>query len=226
IDTWYDEGMKFAVIFDMDGVLIDSVALNWQAYNQVLGREGLHVSADQMHQYVGMALEDQVRLFQKNLGFTMDAATFDAETAVIKESLFKAITPKPGVLDLLIALQQEGVPRAVATSTDRDTMQRRLHAAGIYDYFDDFVTEENVTAHKPHPEVYLAAAARLGCQPIQCTVIEDAPAGLQAAKAAGMACVVVATPYVPKEYVDQADLLVPSLETVTVATLRGMIPKE
>jgi HAD superfamily hydrolase (TIGR01509 family) len=214
--------MLQAVIFDMDGVLIDSVGYNWQAYNQILGRYGVHVGDDQLYQFVGLSTEDQVPLLNKQFGLQLDAKAFIAESTAIKARLMQAIQPKPGVVALLRQLKEASIPLAVGTSTYRDGMQDRLQTAGIYDYFDQLICAEDVQHHKPDPEVYIRAAAALKAPLESCVVIEDAPSGLQAAHAAGIRCVVVETPLVPRARVAQAELIVPSLEELTLAKLQAL----
>ena len=104
----------------------------------------------------------------------------------------------------------------VATSSTTALAKKRLELASLLDYFPKLVTADHVTKHKPDPAVYLEAAKTLGIDPAKCLVFEDAPAGVQAAKAAGMKCIAVSSPYVDAKQLAQADRVVASLKEVDV----------
>jgi len=211
------------VIFDMDGVLIDSVSLNWQAMNIVLGHYDVQVDNQAIAKYVGKSLRDQVRELSSDYGLTLEYEPFESETSAIKKELFADVQPKEGVLHLLQELQTNKVPLAVATTSPRALTIERLTAARILDYFDALITENDVTKHKPDPEVYIAAATALTMPAKSCIVIEDAPSGIRAAKAAGMLCIAIKTDIVPNEQLRAADLAVNSLATLTFAQIRSLL---
>jgi len=212
-----------AVIFDMDGVLIDSVALNWQAYNQVLADYGVHVPDDELHRYVGRTLAHQVEMLNKEFGLRLSASEFQNATDRVKTDLFAHIEPKPGVVRLLKSLRAREIPMAVGSSASTALVKHRLTTAGIFDRFDAVVTEEDVSTHKPNPEVFLTAAKKLGVEAAKSIVIEDAPVGVEAAKSAGMKSCAVLTPYVRKDQLGEADLVVPSLEDLKVEELEALV---
>jgi beta-phosphoglucomutase len=214
---------SFGVIFDMDGVLIDSVRLNWKAHNEVLAQYGVHVRDDEIADYVGRALGDQLAMINQRYGLAIDLPAFEAAIAPIEDRYHAHITAKPGVIELVKELARLKIPIAVGTSSPRDVALKRLRTAGIVHYFDAIVTRNEVEHHKPDPEVYLYAARQLGRDPRQCIVIEDAPSGLLAAHNAGAKCCVVEVPYVPAKRMQAADLLVTSLEHVTPTTLELML---
>lgn len=200
-----------AAIFDMDGVLIDSVRLNWQAMNNVLSDYNVQITDKDVKKYLGRTLRDQVAQLNADFGLHLNYDEFEEATRAIKVELFAKLSPKEGVVEILDLLRAQNTPTAVATSMPRELTEQRLRTAGILDYFDVVVTEEDVTKHKPDPEVFTKAAERLGATASQCVVFEDAPAGVEAAKAAGMKCVAVRTAYVPIEELGKADVKVNSL---------------
>lgn len=208
----------------MDGVLIDSVGLNWQAYNEVLSsRYDVRVSENEIGNYVGRTLLTQVFLLNQHFHIQIDANAFTRDTDAIKDKLFKTIQPKPGVVTLLKSLEAAHIPRAVGTSMSLETTKARLTTAGIWQYFDTFVTEEDVKQHKPQPDVFLRVAEKLHTAPGHCVIFEDAPAGVEAAKSGGMKCIAVETPLVDRQNLSSADSIVTSLEAVDVPMLRKLL---
>ncbi len=218
------ESPTFAAIFDMDGVLIDSVVLNWHAYNQVLERQyGFRVLDEEISNYVGRTLLDQISLLNNHYHVKIDDKQFIHDTDIVKKQLFATIQPKPGVITLLRSLMNAGIPRAVGTSMSLETTKARLTTAGLWQYFDAFVTEENVQHHKPHPDVFLRAAEKLHMDYADCVVFEDAPTGIEAARNGGMKCIAVVTPIVDRQKLAKADRIVDSLTQVNVPSLRSLV---
>ena len=146
-----------------------------------------------------------------------------------KEELYRELVAAegiiilPGARELLEALRQEGIPRAVGSSTPRENLNALFAATGLDSLFDAVVCGSDVTHGKPDPEVFLAGAAFLGLQPGRCVVIEDAFAGIEAARRAGMKVVGVATTN-PIESLNQCDMEVVSLEEVTPLSLANLFP--
>jgi HAD superfamily hydrolase (TIGR01509 family) len=170
--------------------------------------------------------------FHRSFGLRNDAIIggliegIDRETlatlAARKEELFRAsargnLTLLTGVAELLDFLDAESVPKAIVTSTPRANLDMILDTLGIVGRFEALVAEEDASKGKPDPEGFLVAAARLGVAPERCVVIEDAPAGLQAAKAAGMLAIGVTTTR-PAADLGDADLVVESLGEEIVRT--------
>lgn len=218
-----ENNTPFVAIFDMDGVLLDSPSLNWQAMNRILANYNVNIPTEDVNKYLGRTLHDQVTQFNSDFDLQLDYDEFKAATDDIKKELFASIAPKEGVVELLKNLKESGVPSAVATSMPRDLTEQRLRTAGLLDYFDVVVTEEDVTHHKPNPEVFQKAAEQLGATSSHCVVFEDAPSGIQAARSADMACVAIETPYVSMESLSAADMSVNSLANITIAQIEQLI---
>lgn len=212
-----------AVIFDMDGVLVDSVGLNWQAMNQALVPYGVRVKDDEIAWYLGRTLRDQVAQLNDDYSLALGYEEFKTTTNQIKSTLFAELRPKDGVEDLLGELRTAHTPLAVATSMPRELTIHRLSTAGMLEAFGVVVTAEDITAHKPEPEVYQRAAMLLGVDVSRCVVLEDAPAGIRAAKSAGMRCVAIRTPYTSEDMLQGADLIVPSMRAVSLGTIRALV---
>jgi HAD superfamily hydrolase (TIGR01509 family) len=211
--------MEQAVIFDMDGVLVDTVSLNWRAINQTLEPYGIHVNDEELYRYVGRPLKDQLAQLSQEYGVELDYDYIESNSTQIKKELMKNLAPKPGVVELLEKLKENHIPIAVATSNSREVTIERLTTSGILHYFDILVTEDDVTRHKPDPEVFEKAAQEMGVLSVNCLVFEDAPSGLVAAKSANMKCIAVETPFVRAEDIQMADKIVSSLVQVDVSVI-------
>jgi HAD superfamily hydrolase (TIGR01509 family) len=212
-----------AVIFDMDGVLIDSVLFHWQAMNQVLGKYNIHIDDDQLHNFIGQSVVLQLQQISEKFHTPLDITQIVEELKPIKDELQKGIQPKEGVEQLLQLLHDNSVPIAIGTSSTTEDTKRKLTDAGILHNFETLVTHDDVVNHKPNPAVYLAAAENLNIPPSQCVVIEDAPSGIQAAKRAGMKCIAVLAPYTTADDLREADLIVHSLLEVDLKKVSNLI---
>jgi HAD superfamily hydrolase (TIGR01509 family) len=186
------DAARVAVLFDMDGLLIDSEPLWLEAETAVMARLGADwTEADQV-QLLGGSLERTVR-------FLLAKATKPAPPEVIGEWLMSDIAERvrrcgvpvrPGARELLAAVAQAGLPTALVTSSERRFMSAVLAGTGLR--FDVLVCADDVTATKPDPEPYLLAAKLVGVPPADCFALEDSPNGVASAQAAG--CRVIAVP--------------------------------
>jgi HAD superfamily hydrolase (TIGR01509 family) len=181
-----------AVVFDLDGLLIDSEPLQQWAWHEYAARHGKALEPEMFHQMLGLravdAVEIAIRLLE--LPVTGDTALRDRD-AIFLAAVPGAILPMPGAVDLIHELRSRGIPLALATSGHRRYVDLALESAGLAGLFDAEVTAELVTRGKPHPDVYLEAARLLGIHPRRCLALEDAPNGILSAKAAGMHCFAV-----------------------------------
>ncbi|MDQ0209564.1 HAD-IA family hydrolase [Arthrobacter bambusae] len=173
-----------AVLFDMDGTLVDSTAIVEQVWSEFAGRYGLDID-EILRTSHGVQAKDTVRRFAP-AGADIDALA--EELGQMERTRTDGIVALPGAAELLQSLPADAV--AMVTSADRILAAVRMHAAGL-EMPATAVTSEAVTRGKPDPEGYLTAAALLGAEPADVVVFEDAPAGIAAARAAGMRTVVV-----------------------------------
>jgi HAD superfamily hydrolase (TIGR01509 family) len=183
-----------AVIFDMDGVLVDGEPLHFAALNEILADEGASLDVASYRRYLGTTLQhtwhDLRRRLRLRHEFEHYAQRYDA--AVIEQYRRQA-RPMQGALALLQRLQAAGVLCAVASSSNRRWVDTALNALAIQHYFPVTVAGDEVAQSKPHPEIYRLAAQRLGQAPQDCLVVEDAPAGIESGRRAGMRVIAVRT---------------------------------
>ncbi len=220
--------MQWALIFDVDGVVADTEVLNARA-SVLMFRElyGVEVQPEDFRPFVGTGDERYVDGVAEKYGLRIDT-----EAAVERraENFFKLLRDSPlpaapGVLELVQAARQaDDVRLAIATSGRQEKQFPVIEGTGLkLDWFDVVITGNDVTRKKPDPQIYLITARRLGLRPDRCVVFEDAPAGVAAARAAGMYCVAV-TSTVQADRLADAHLVLDSLADVTLEQLRQMIP--
>jgi HAD superfamily hydrolase (TIGR01509 family) len=200
-----------AVIFDMDGVIVDSEPYSMQALIDILRQYGVEPTEDDLRRSYGRRIRDDFVDY-----FSRYAVTADVHIAIAhKHARYYHLAaghlhPFPGVMPLLKRLRDHGYRLALASSGDRVKVAFGMQALKLDGSFEAIVSGDDVTCSKPDPEIYLTAALRLGVAPVECVAIEDAPAGVEAAKRAGMCCIAV-TNSVTREQLQRADLIVASL---------------
>jgi HAD superfamily hydrolase (TIGR01509 family) len=200
-----------AVIFDMDGVIVDSEPYSMRALIDVLRQYGIDPTEAEIRRSYGRRIRDDFADY-----FSRYGVTAHLETAIArKEARYYHLAaghlkPFPGVMRLLKRLRARGHGLALASSGDRVKVAFGMQALSLDGTFEAVVCGNDVTRSKPDPEIYLLAAQRLKVPPAACVAIEDAPAGVEAAKRAGMRCIAV-TNSVAREQLQPADLIVASL---------------
>jgi HAD superfamily hydrolase (TIGR01509 family) len=201
-----------AVIFDMDGVIVASEPYSVQALSDILRTYGIVPTVEDLQRSYGRRIRDDLADY-----FARYAVTADLDSAIAhKHARYYHLAaghlkPFAGVFPLLRRLRRHGYRLALASSGDRIKVAFGIQALGLNGIFATVVSGDDVAQSKPHPEIYLLAAQRLGVMPQACVAIEDAPAGVEAATQAGMRCIAV-TNSVPSEQLQKADLIVDSLE--------------
>ena len=181
-----------AVIFDMDGTLLDTERVFKTIVFEVCTELGFEMT-DAVHMsMVGGSHENTNRLLVEAYGVAFPYSMFDERCRVVMgERSHGGVPVKAGAIELVSELRERGIPTAVATSSRRPHAHKHLGAAGLLGMFDTIVTRDDVLKPKPHPEPYLLAASRLGIDPLKCLALEDSHTGALAAHAAGMQTIMV-----------------------------------
>lgn len=219
--------MTWALIFDVDGVVADTEALNARA-SVLMFQElyGVTVQPEDFRPFVGHGDERYCEGVAEQYGVAIDTqAAVDRRAANFFKLLQDEPLPaSPGVLETVAAARQDpDVGLAIATSGQKAKQFPVITGAGLrLEWFDAVITGDDVTRKKPDPQIYLLTAERLGLPPARCVVFEDAPAGATAAKAAGMACVAVTSTVTAAE-LTAADLVVDSLAELALPQLRALV---
>jgi beta-phosphoglucomutase len=200
--------MTRAVIWDLDGTLIDSAEYHWRSWRDTLAAEGIALTYDRFLASFGQRND---RILRGWFGADADAGRIqrigDAKEALYRQMAhIEGLSPLPGAAEWVRRLHADGWRQAVASSAPRLNVETVLRALDLDGCFDAVVAAEDVKRGKPDPEIFLEAARRVGAPAERCVVVEDAEAGVEAARAAGMRCIGVSRG-APLD----ADVAVPSL---------------
>lgn len=206
-----------AVIFDMDGVLLDSEPIHFDALNDMLAGYGYRLMPEENQYLLGTTVKGSFRWLAQRFELADPLQTYiDQYHDKVLVRLQGTLEPAVGLHDLLSDLRARHVATALASSSPRTWIAATLQSLGVGDYFSVVVSGDDVGKSKPEPDIYIRAAELLGIEPNHCLVVEDSPAGMLAGKRAGMAVVGVRTPYTAHLDLTAADLLVGSLEEVDI----------
>ena len=211
-----------AIIFDMDGVLVDSEPLFLNAINRLLVQEGVDPVSEVENQefLIGTTIQETWRQLKLRRPLPLPAETYmQRYDVIVREVMMQELAPQPGVRALIAACRRRGLPVAVASSSRHIWVDLKLAAIGLTGAFDLVLGGDDVTRGKPEPDIYLKAAAGLGLPPEQCIAIEDSPIGIAAAVAAGTCTIAVRTDYTRHLDVSQAHAILETLEDFDLSLL-------
>jgi beta-phosphoglucomutase family hydrolase len=211
-----------AVLWDMDGTLVDSAEYHWQAWHETMSRQGFPVTHEEFLATFGQRNDSILRQW---LGEKATPAVIQ-QIGDGKEELYRQIVrdrglaPLPGALKWVRLLQQQGWRQAIASAAPRANIETILDVLQATNCFQAIVSAEEVHRGKPDPEVFLVGASKLGVRPEHCVVVEDAVHGVQAARAAGMRSIGVnhSGKYLP------ADVVVKSLDLLDADVFNRLLP--
>ncbi|MGD0785271.1 MAG: HAD-IA family hydrolase [Sedimentisphaerales bacterium] len=200
------------IIFDMDGVLVNSEPFIIKAVIQALAEFGLKITAEDFHPFTGTGEKNCVRGIAKNHNFPIDIEKATTRTYDIYLELIRGnLKPLPGAKEFITECKQLGKKISVATSADMRKAAGNFAQLKIPpETFDAIISGNNVKHTKPAPDIFLLAAEKMGIDPKDCLVIEDALSGIQAAKASGAKCLAITSSFTP-EILIGADFYAPDL---------------
>ena len=218
--------MLKGLLFDMDGVLVNNLEIHRQAFAEFFRFYGVERTFDELNRVFGRGNDDIMgelmprdvveRVGIRELGYQKEA--------IYRRIYAPIIEPQPGLINFLADAEREGLCAAVGSSGYRVNVDFVLDKCDIARHFSAIVAGDEVTNCKPHPEIYLTAAAKLGLKPSECVVFEDAEAGIEAAHRAGIKVVALATTF-DREFLAQtdADVIVDDFRDVTIEMLRELV---
>ena len=212
-----------AVIWDMDGVIVDTAPYHFSAWQEAFRKKGAKYTADDFRRNFGQRNDAIIRniLGDGISQSELDTISEEKERDFRKKEM-QNIKPLPGATELMKLLIEHGFKMALASSAPTENIKLQTEGLGISNWFQSIISGGDVTEGKPSPQSFLLAAQRLGAEPKNCVVIEDAVAGVTAAKRAGMRCLAV-TNTNPERSLMEADLVVDTLEAVAVSDLEKLL---
>jgi beta-phosphoglucomutase len=181
-----------AVIWDLDGVIIDSADEHRRAWQQLARETRITFTDADFWATFGKRNDDIIPLYWKDLSTNQLQALANQKELYFRKFVREAAAPLPGSMELMRGLHEAGFPQALATSTPIENIQLIKELLHLDRYLSALISGESVARGKPAPDIFLKAASELHMPPPECLVIEDAVAGVQAALAAGMRCIAVA----------------------------------
>jgi HAD superfamily hydrolase (TIGR01509 family) len=214
----------WGALFDWDGVIIDSSRHHEESWERLAREVGKPLPSDHFKKGFGMKNEFII----PNLLHWTDDVSEIHRLSLRKEELYRVVVgewgvePLPGVVTFLQWLKSTGIPAVIGSSTHRLNIETSLGVMGLGGFFKDLTTAEDVVHGKPAPDVFLKAAQKVGMPVSRCVVFEDAHVGIQAARAAGIKVVAVATTH-PAESLTEADHVTSRLDTLDESFFRNLL---
>jgi beta-phosphoglucomutase len=208
--------MLKGVLFDMDGVLVDSEEYIFEAVRLMFAEHGVKVKNEDALPFIGTGENIYITGIGKANDFNVDIERDKARTYEIYNEITKGkLKPLPGAIEFIELCKAKSLKIAVASSADKIKILINLREMGLSaEAFDCIINGQDVERKKPFPDIYLLSAKRLGLKPQECLVVEDAITGIKAGKAAGSKCLALTTSF-PAEKLTEADWICPYLDSVT-----------
>jgi beta-phosphoglucomutase len=213
----------YGVIFDMDGVLVLSEEAHWLSWREAAAKRGVQLAYETFLSCFGRVNADCVKIMiGPDVSPEESERIAEEKEAAMREIIRHRVPLAPATNELLVALAADGARLAVGSSAPPENVDLVLDGGGIRGHFAATVNGSQVKRGKPAPDVFLLAAERLGLAPAACAVIEDAPAGIRAAIAAGMTAIGLATTHTPEQLREAgAHVIYPAMPSLSPAIIRA-----
>jgi beta-phosphoglucomutase len=210
------------VIFDMDGVLVDSGPAHRESWEKVAGELHRTITKEQFDATFGRPSRDIIRALFGDLSAEEVKAIDDRKESLYRSIVERAMPIMPGAIELVRALHDAGFLLAIGSSGPPENIALVIRALGIGPAISAIVNGFDVSHGKPHPEVFLRATEKLGLPPARCVVIEDAPSGIEAAHRGGMKVVALASSH-PRTELAAADLIIDRLDALDARAIASLL---
>lgn len=213
-----------AVIFDMDGVLIDSYDAHFESWQRLSAERGVVYPEETFATGFGRTSHEVFRELwpERNLSEKQIVDLAERKEVLFREALARSFPAMDGASELIAALNNSGWRTAIGSSGPPDNVLLVAKQLRVADLMGAFVTLNDVKRGKPDPQVFLVAAEKLNVDPKRCIVIEDAPVGIQAAHAAGMACVAICSTGRRRDQLQQAELVIDTMREISPPRLEEL----
>lgn len=207
-----------AVIFDMDGVLVDSQPYHFKADIDTMAEYGVIKDQKFYESFAGTLTADRMRTLKEMFGLDVpvEEMTIKRENMILDIMGKEDIKPVSGIPEFLRSIKEKGLTTAVASSSDYKLINLILDRLKIAKYFDSVTSGSDVKRGKPSPDVFLLAAERIGIEPAECLVVEDSENGVKAAKAAGMKALGYINPTSGKQDLSLADFITDDFKKISI----------
>lgn len=208
-----------AVIFDMDGVIIDSEPIHFEVDMQTMRDLGFDISSEELEKYVGTTNEYMFSDLKNKYNIKQSIEEIiNYKVELTKKKVIQSdLEPIEGIKELLVDLKNKNISTAIASSSPRNFIDVVVSKFNLQDYFNFIVSGEEVHNGKPAPDIYIETAKKLGLPPEKCTVIEDSRNGVLAAKAAGMKCIGFQNVNSGNQDLSKADNIVKSITEIKIS---------
>ena len=213
---------EYGIIWDMDGVLIDTADAHYQAWKEILSQYGVDFSRNYFNDTFGMNDHSLIMevIYPKPTDMVIEEISMQKEK-LYRTEIKKTLRVYPGVKEILGVCQAHGFKQALDSSAPQENIDAAMEISGLRPYFDHIISTDGMPSKK-FPDAYLAAATAFHLAPDHCLVVEDSILGVEGAKKAGMTCIAVASTH-PQDRLQQADLVVSSIEKLNIITFQNLI---
>lgn len=205
-----------ALLFDFDGVLVQSMEDHFEGWRRALEKYGIEMSAEELYMMEGQGVKAVANQLTRKYNLPIEETPEIIRTKQEYYEQIKEIKFYPNLLDVLNWAKDKELKMAIVTGGLRNRVKNTLDSFGLTEYFQAIITSDNVSETKPSPQPYLKAAEALGINPDQCIVIENAPLGVRSGKSAGMTVIAVTTT-LSSYYLKEADVVVNNFIDLLVA---------